>query len=115
MALSDEERRVLEEMERHLTGTEVVTVRAPRRANLRLAALGFGIFVLGLGSLVAGVVTQLPLLGVIGFGLMTVGVLLMINRRGEPQARNNRSRSNSGGPVHSTLEERWQRRMDGEL
>ncbi|MEY4313332.1 MAG: hypothetical protein RLZZ319_841 [Actinomycetota bacterium] len=115
MSLSDDERRVLEEMERQLTGADVLSVRAPRRADLKLAAIGLGVFILGLGSLVAGVVIQTPLLGVLGFGVMVVGVLLMLNRRGDTAAPRSSSGPTKSAPAQSTLEDRWQRRMDGEL
>lgn len=115
MSLSDDERRVLEEMERQLTGADVLSVGTPRRADLKLAAIGLGLFILGLGSLISGVVVQTPLLGVLGFGVMVVGVMLMLNRRGDASTPRAGTRPAQSAPTRSTLEDRWQRRIDGEL
>lgn len=110
MALSEEERRVLAEMERQLTGStaDVVNV-SPRRANLTLVTIGVFVIVVGVGVLVAGVVLQLPIVGVAGFGVMVTGTLLALNRQGD-------ARPVSTKPTRrSTLEDRWDRRMGGEL
>ena len=112
MALSEEERRVLAEMERQLTGVtaDVVSV-APRRANVTLITVGVLVLVAGVGVLLAGVVSQLPVVGVAGFGVMVVGTLLTLNRKGEiraatpPRAKSPRSK----------IADRWERRMDGEI
>ena len=112
MALSEEERRVLAEMERQLTGVsaDVVSV-APRRANVTLITVGVLVLVAGIGVLIAGVVSQLPVVGVVGFGVMVVGTLLTLNRSGEirsdssPRAQSSRSK----------IADRWDRRMDGEI
>lgn len=115
MALSDDERRVLEEMERQLTGANVVTVRAPRRANIKLAIIGVVVLVAGIGVLLSGVVTQTPALGVVGFGVMVLGMFLILNRRGEQSDAPPRGNSTPPSPRSSRMEDRWQRRMDGEL
>lgn len=111
MALSEEERRVLAEMERQLTGStaDVVSV-SPRRANLTLVTVGVLVLVAGVGVLITGVVLQLPIVGVAGFGVMVAGTLLALNRQGDsrPVATNKPKR-------RSTLEDRWDRRMDGEI
>ena len=110
MALSDEERRVLEEMERQLTGSSADVVNpSSRRANLTLVTIGVLVIVAGVGVLLAGVVIQLPLVGVAGFGVMMVGAMLTLNRRGEvrPAAPKQQPKSK--------LADRWERRLDGEL
>lgn len=112
MALSEEERRVLAEMERQLTGVtaDVVSI-APRRANVTLITVGVLVLVAGIGILLAGVVSQLPVVGVAGFGVMVVGTLLTLNRRGEIRAD---STSRPKSP-RSKIADRWDRRMDGEI
>jgi hypothetical protein len=112
MALSEEERRVLAEMERQLTGVtaDVVSV-APRRANVTLITVGVLVLVAGIGVLVAGVISQLPVLGVAGFGVMVVGTLLTLNRKGEVRAA---SAPRPRAP-RSKIADRWDRRMDGEI
>lgn len=112
MALSEEERRVLAEMERQLTGVsaDVVSV-APRRANVTLITVGVLVLVAGIGVLLAGVVSQLPVVGVAGFGVMVFGTLLTLNRKGEMRTA---SVPRPKSP-RSTLGDRWDRRMDGEI
>ncbi len=109
MALSDEERRVLDEMERHLMGSSAdVVSTSPRRANLTLVTVGVLAIVAGIGVLLAGVVLQFPIVGVAGFGIMVVGTLLTLNRRGESRPARTKT-------SNSKLADRWDRRMGGEL
>lgn len=79
MPLSEQEQRLLDEMERslyHNDADDVATVGATRaRANataLVIAAVGL---LLGIGLLVLGVVVRQPLVGVLGFGLMFGGAV----------------------------------------
>jgi len=109
MAFSDEERRVLEEMERQLSGTSADVVNPSlRRANPTLVTIGVLVLVAGVGVLLAGVVVQIPLLGVAGFGVMMVGAMLTVNRRGD-------LRPVSKPRSDSKLADRWERRLDGDL
>lgn len=115
MALSEEERRVLDEMERQLTGVEAdVVSTSPRRANATLVTIGVLVIVAGIGVLVAGVVLQLPILGVVGFGVMVGGTLLSLNRRGEARPGRPTRAARPSAPK-SKLEDRWDRRMDGDI
>jgi hypothetical protein len=109
MALSDDERRVLDEMERQLTGStaDVVSV-SPRRANLTLVTVGVLTLVAGIAVLLAGVVLKFPLVGIAGFGMMVVGTMLTLNRRGE-------TRQSTRTAPRSKLADRWDRRVDGDL
>jgi len=109
MAFSDEERRVLEEMERQLSGTNADVVNpSTRRSNPTLVTIGALVLVAGVGILLAGVVLQFPLIGVAGFGVMMVGAMLTVNRSGEVRpATKPRSASK--------LADRWERRLDGEI
>jgi len=82
MPLSEQEQRLLDEMERslyHNEADDVTTVGARRgRANataIVLAALGLGI---GLALLVVGVVIRQPLVGIAGFAVMFTGVVLVV-------------------------------------
>lgn len=112
MALSDEERRVLEEMERQLTGSSAdVVSTSPRRANVTLITVGVLVIAAGIGLLLAGVVFQWPVLGVAGFGVMVVGTLLTLNRSGDARP----ARSSRVPTARSKLADRWERRMDGEI
>ncbi len=82
MPLSEQEQRLLDEMERslyHNDADDVTTLGATRgRANataLALAALGL---LLGIGLLVVGVVVRQPLVGVLGFGVMFTGAVFAL-------------------------------------
>lgn len=112
MALSDDERRVLDEMERQLTGStaDVVSV-SPRRANLTLVTIGVLTIVAGISVLLAGVVVKIALVGIAGFGMMVVGTMLTLNRRGETRS----AASSTPSAPRSKLADRWDRRMDGDL
>lgn len=82
MPLSEQEQRLLDEMERnlyHSSADDVTTVGAPRgRANGTAILLAIVAVVLGLGLLVTGVVIRQPIVGVIGFVAMFVGVVLVV-------------------------------------
>ncbi len=82
MPLSEQEQRLLDEMERNLYHSEaedVTTVGArPGRANgtaIVLAAVGV---LIGLALLVTGVAIRQPIVGVIGFVAMFAGVVLAV-------------------------------------
>ena len=109
MAFSDEERRVLEEMERQLSGSNADVVNpSARRANPTLVTIGVLVLVAGVGVLLAGVVLQFPIVGVAGFGVMMIGAMLTANRRGD-------ARPASAPRTESKLADRWERRLDGDL
>lgn len=114
MALSDEERKVLEEMERQLVGqtNDVVDFGLPERANVTSFTLGVLITALGLGVIVAGVIFQTPLVGLAGFGLMVAGVMIAMRKGSKKAVADSRK---SGSRKRSTLEERWERRVEGDL
>ncbi|MBW8870801.1 MAG: DUF3040 domain-containing protein [Leifsonia sp.] len=120
MPLSDEEQRLLEEMERslyHNDADDVTTVGARRgRPNYTAVALGIIAGVVGIGLLVVGVVSRLPIVGLIGFVVMFIGALLAIApprrltvehsapaRPGAPRKR---------ASFMDSLNERWERRTD---
>src|SRR5690349_9759756 len=82
MPLSEQEQRLLEEMERSLyqNDTDFVATANPQRGrtNYRLVAIGVLVAVIGIATLVAGVIIRQPLVGVLGFAVMFVGVLLAV-------------------------------------
>ncbi|PTW90376.1 hypothetical protein C8A06_0060 [Microbacteriaceae bacterium MWH-Ta3] len=112
MSLSEEDRRVLDEMERQLTsGTADVVSTSERRApNLRLVIVGVIALVAGIGVLVLGVMITQPLVGVAGFAVMVVGASLMANRRGPAVGKAAAPRST----MYDNLEKRWDRRTNGD-
>jgi hypothetical protein len=125
MPLSEQEQRLLEEMERNLYRNDADFVHAVggvrgRRPNYRAIVLGVLPAVAGVGALIAGVAMQLLIVGIIGFALMFAGVLIAItpSKRGivpaapaEPTASAKARRS--GGGFMDRLNDRWDRRQDG--
>ncbi|WP_139417324.1 DUF3040 domain-containing protein [Agromyces laixinhei] len=128
MPLSEQEQRLLEEMERNLYRNDADFVQAVgggrgRRPNYRAIVLGVLLAVAGAGALIAGVASQLLVIGVVGFALMFAGVLVAItpSKRGaaaappaEPTAEKQRGRSTSGGSFMDRMNDRWDRRQDGQ-
>lgn len=142
MPLSEEELRLLEQMERALSAEDPKFASTLRGHSLRRAAqrrvilAGVG-FLAGVGVLMAGVITSLWPLGVVGFlimlGAATVGVTAL---RGRPLAGRGRSASprgprsshgftvfeggrarrgstRSSGTFMQKVEARWRRRRGG--
>jgi len=123
MPLSEQEQRLLEEMERSLYQNDadfVATVNPGRgRPNYTVLVVGILIGVLGVATLVAGVIIRQPLVGVLGFAIMFVGVLLVVAppRRSAGFPAQDAPRSSSGKPRSNSfmqgLNDRWDRRQDG--
>lgn len=128
MPLSEQEQRLLEEMERNLYQNDadfVATVSGRRgKPNYTQIALGALLAIGGVGALVAGVITQLAVIGIVGFALMLAGVLIVItpgkgSASAEPAARPGAAPRSGGKPRRSgsfmdTINERWERRQDGD-
>lgn len=125
MPLSEQEQRLLEEMERSLYHNDaefVASVGGTRlRPNYRSIVLGILAGVVGIATLVAGVAVQQLWLGVIGFIIMFGGVLLALTpgrgtRAAKPVSEQARrpaqARSQQG--FMDKLNDRWDRRQDGQ-
>ena len=145
MPLSEEELRLLEQMERALVEEDpklASTLRGTTlRATARRRALAAGVvFVVGVGVLMTGAVTQLVVVGIIGFVVMLASAYVALsswrhqNRapekpRSTPSGsptlsvveggrsrrkgpRGSRGRASSHGSMMERLEERWRRRRD---
>lgn len=128
MPLSEQEQRLLEEMERGLYHNDsdfVATVGGSSlRPNYRSIALGVLLVVAGIGGLIAGVAVQQLWIGILGFVVMFAGVLLATSpgkaaRRlsgpgfsGAQSGRKPAARP-SGRGFMDRLNERWDRRQDG--
>ncbi|AQP44074.1 DUF3040 domain-containing protein [Tessaracoccus flavus] len=130
MALSEQERKLLEQLEAslmaddpklHDTLSGSSSIRVHRR-RATLAGLGF---IAGVVVLLVGVQIH-PAISIAGFVLMLVGALVGINswqRVGDDSDQPARPRftAPSGGPAQTSqdfmdkLEERWRRRQQGDL
>jgi len=122
MPLSEQEQRLLDEMERNLYRNDadfVAAVSGRGRPNYRSIVLGVLLVLAGIGGLIAGVALQLLIVGIIGFAVMFAGVLLAITptKRGAAPAPSHSPRAsagrNSGAGFMDRLNERWDRRQDG--
>lgn len=123
MPLSEQEQRLLEEMERSLYHNDAdfvatVTSRAGR-PNYRVLVLGVILAVVGIGTLIGGVIIRQPLVGVLGFAIMFVGVLLAVapprkaltadDVTSAPAAK----RRGGSSSFMDSLNDRWDKRQDG--
>ena len=121
MPLSEQEQRLLDEMERHLMRNEADVVTAPdggRSLSYRNIVYGTILVLLGLAGLIVGVALQLIVVGVIGFVVMLGGVVLAVTpMRGgtvspsvKPQATASAARP-SGPSFMDRMNDRWHRRQ----
>jgi hypothetical protein len=129
MPLSEQEQRLLEEMERSLYHNDadfVATVSGRRsRPNYTMVVVGVLVIVLGIAALAAGVITKLAVIGILGFAIMIVGALLIFSPRGTvadasaPTAprgpgRGTGKRPNSSSSFMDRINERWEKRQGGQ-
>lgn len=140
MPLSEEELRLLEQMERALVEEDpkfASTLRgtAFRRSARRRAIIAGVCFAGGVAVLMTGAVASIPVLGIAGFVVMLVSATVALaSLRGQhrpaavdPRAshpsrggftvidggrRNKRSRSSSHGSFMDRMNERWNRRRE---
>ena len=121
MPLSEQEQRLLDEMERNLYQNDadfVATVGGARgRTNYRGIILGAVLVVAGIGVLLWGVGSSLLVVGVLGFVVMFAGVILALTparapkpglQRPEPA----RASARRSGGFMDNLNERWEKRQE---
>lgn len=124
MPLSEYEQRVLEQMERQLTSDDpklVSTLRGGRSTLSRWLLTGLGALA-GLTMLVVGTAASIPVVGILGFVVMFVAVVLAFtpSRKGpvgtvqaDGSVRRQAPRQHQRGKGFvERLEERWERRRD---
>ena len=126
MPLSEQEQRLLDEMERNLYQNDadfVATVGAGRgRVNYRGIVLGAILVLVGIVVLLVGVGARNSVVGVLGFAVMFAGVFVAVTpSRRVPAGRRSRSAPTNSAPstqgrsssFMDNLNERWERRQDG--
>jgi hypothetical protein len=123
MPLSEQEQRLLDEMERHLMRNEADVVTAPGRAlSYRNIVLGTLLVLVGLSGLILGVVLGMNVwgivFGVVGFAVMLGGVILAVTpmRGAAPLSAPSsapRASARSGASFMDRLNDRWDRRQEG--
>ena len=124
MPLSDEEARLLAQLEQSLAAEDpefASTLRGSKLiAHNRRIAIACAVgFVIGVAMLLGGAVTQMTWLGVAGFVAMVATAYFFVRawRRGisgadQPSRPAPASPKSSGGSFVERMEERWQRRQD---
>jgi len=123
MPLSEQEQRLLDEMERHLMRNDADVVSAPRDGrtlSYRNVVYGTVLVLVGLGGLIVGVASGIEIVsivvGVIGFVVMLGGVILAVTpTRGTPSAGPEpvkQSVPRSGGSFMDRMNDRWDRRQE---
>ncbi len=124
MPLSEQEQRLLEEMERSLYHSDadfVATVGSRRgRLNFRAAAIGALLALAGIAILITGVAIRQPLVGIVGFMTMFAGVLVCFvpsqrvhSEVGDSKVPPIQSRGSGTVSQHGFMErlsDRWERR-----
>lgn len=127
MPLSEQEQRLLDEMERHLMSNDADVVTAPGRAlSYRNIVYGSILVLAGLGALIAGVSIGFTTgvlgitVGVLGFVVMLGGVILAVTPlRGAPRTAASAAAPSaarpraSGASFMDRMNERWDRRNEG--
>ncbi|MDR6867799.1 hypothetical protein J2Y69_002407 [Microbacterium resistens] len=123
MPLSEQEQRLLDEMERHLMQNDADVVSAPagdRALSYRNLVYGAVLLLVGIGGLVAGVVVGDVLgivIGVIAFAAMLSGVILAVTpvrRTGpEPERPPKENAAHAGSSFMDRMNDRWDRRHEG--
>ncbi len=128
MPLSEQEQRLLDEMERHLLHNDADIVSAPsgdRTLSYRNLVYGAVLLLVGIGALVAGVALGSQLgpivsivIGVIGFAAMLFGVILAatpVRRSGpaRPAKTSSPSSPQDSASFMDRMNDRWDRRQDG--
>lgn len=120
MPLSEQEQRLLDEMERHLMSkdADVVAPREGQSLSYRNIVYGTLLVLLGLAGLLVGVSSGLIVVGVISFLVMVGGVVLAVapskhgtagqTRRAATGATKKASASTS---FMDRMNERWDRRQ----
>ena len=129
MPLSEQEQRLLDEMERHLLHNDADIVSAPsgdRTLSYRNLVYGAILLLVGIGALVAGVALGSQLgavvsiaVGVVGFGAMLFGVILAatpVRRTGGsigPDAKTPSKTPQNSASFMDRMNDRWDSRQDG--
>jgi hypothetical protein len=122
MPLSEQEQRLLEEMERSLyhNDADFVASTSARHGRPSYSVVVVGILagIVGVAVLIAGVVIRQPLVGVLGFIFMFAGVLLAITppRGGKASAGAAAPDAKTGtgrrGTFMQNLNDRWEKRQE---
>jgi hypothetical protein len=122
MPLSEQEQRLLDEMERNLYQNDadfVATVGGRRgKPSVRFVVLGIVLALVGIATLITGVIVQWPVVGILGFVIMFAGVLLAVappralRSAPRPASSSSRPASRKTASFMDGLNDRWDRRNE---
>ena len=121
MPLSEQEQRLLDEMERNLYQNDadfVATVGSGRgRTNYRGIVLGVVLGVVGIGVLIGGVSSGLLFVGVLGFLVMFAGVVVALTPSRTPRTAERAEAPRASSPRRSgsfmdSINDRWEKRQE---
>ncbi|MBX3311922.1 MAG: DUF3040 domain-containing protein [Microbacteriaceae bacterium] len=117
MALSEREQRLLEEMERNLYKSDADFVERPDSfsPSVRNITLGVVTAVVGIGIMITGVSIQTLWLGIIGFAVMFLGVLLTLKQDKTKPAKVSGKSTNTTNASKSFMQkaqDRWEKRQN---
>ncbi len=119
MPLSEHEQRLLDEMERNLYGRDAdvvsTTLSGMPRPNYRAIVLGVIIALAGLGAVIGGVMSHIVLLGVAGFVVMFVGVLVAAKPGDQVASPQTTQKAKNSTSFMQRMEQRWDDRDEGRL
>lgn len=128
MPLSEQEQRLLDEMERHLlqNDADVVPTSGGRALSYRNLVVGSVIAIAGLGSIIVGITVWQSILvlgivlGVVGFAAMLTGVIIAstpMKAGGPPTVAPHGTSPKSTAPSSASfmdrMNDRWDRRQQG--
>lgn len=121
MPLSEQEQRLLDEMERHLMRNDADVVSASDGGgglSYRNVVYGTILVLAGIGALIVGVALQLIVVGVLGFLAMIAGVIVAVTpakRADGDQVRTEQApaASRTSASFMDRMNERWDRRQEG--
>jgi hypothetical protein len=120
MGLTEREKRLLAEMEAALASDDprlqstLSSETSARTARLKSPSLlkGLALFITGLSGLFYGVIAPLYIVGIAGFILALVGLILTIDRIGSPVSIAAAGKPRAAKPPRSSFNERLQNRWD---
>ncbi|GAA3901172.1 DUF3040 domain-containing protein [Microbacterium invictum] len=122
MPLSEQEQRLLDEMERHLMHNDADVVsasRAGKSLSYRNIVYGSILVLVGIAALIVGISSSLIIVGVIAFLIMVAGVILAVTPsrtasapRADAGTKKASPAPQSSGSFMDRMNERWDRRND---
>jgi hypothetical protein len=117
--LSEQEQHLLDEMERSLyhNDGDIVTTVSSRvgKPNYRSIVVGILVGILGIATIVTGVVVHIPLIGVAGFVVMFGGVLLALSHPKQSAAVGDtpaQGRAKQKAGFMDRMNDRWEKRQN---